>query len=214
MSSQVTTEKPLSQPRSIHKRKLVIAAAQRVFLEQGYGATSMARIAEAAEVSKRTVYNHFESKYVLFSAVIMRLCEDVMPSSADSKSKQTWSQEEYLKWLAVNFLQHIYDSEQIELYRTLVAESRNFPELGIQFFDGPVSTSERVIYDYFVSQRQAGTLSIKSPSTAASQFLGMLKTDLQMKLLLGKRSRVPLAEIEEIAESSVDIFLNGVRRPS
>jgi len=171
----------------------------------------MDRIAEEAAVSKRTVYNHFESKHELFLAIIIRLCENVMPSSADAEANKNWSQERYLKWLSVNFLRHIYDSKQIELFRTIVAESRNFPELGIQFFDGPVSASERVIYDYLVSQKKIGALSINNPSTAASQFLGMLKSDIQMKLLLGKRKRIAPAEIEGIAESAVDIFLNGAR---
>jgi AcrR family transcriptional regulator len=210
MHAQLITEKTL-RPSALRKRGLIITAAQRVFLEFGYGDASMDRVAEEAEISKRTLYNYFESKYELFAAVIMKLCENVMPSSADAKDKQDWSQEEYLKWLAINFLQHIYLSEQIELYRTVVAESRNFPELGIEFFDGPASASERVIYDYLVSQVNTGCLSIKSPSIAASQFLGMLKSNMQMKLLLGKRKRVALTEIEEIAESSVDLFLNGAR---
>jgi TetR/AcrR family transcriptional repressor of mexJK operon len=211
MEAQITTRMTLTRPSSLRKRKLVIAAAHQVFIEQGYGNASMDRIAEVAGVSKRTVYNHFEGKYELFSAVIMRLCENVMPSSADTKAKQNWSQEDYLKWLAVNFLRHIYTSEQIELYRTIVAESRNFPELGIQFFDGPVSASERVIYDYLVSQTNITGLSISNPSLAASHFMGMLKSDMQMKLLLGKRKRITPAEIEEIAESAVGLFLNGAR---
>jgi TetR/AcrR family transcriptional repressor of mexJK operon len=203
--------KTLTRPASLRKRKLVIDAAQRVFLELGYGDAGMDRIAEEAEVSKRTVYNHFESKQELFSAVIMRLCQNVMPSAADAKSKQNWSQQDYLKWLAVNFLQRIYSSDQIELYRTIIAESRNFPDLGTRFFDGPVSDTERVIYDYLVSQVKIGALTIASPSTAASQFLGMLKSDMHMRLLMGKRKRIGSAEIEEIAQSTVDLFLNGAR---
>ena len=44
------------------KRLAILDGAIRVFIENGYETSSMDRIAEAAGVSKRTVYNHFPSK--------------------------------------------------------------------------------------------------------------------------------------------------------
>lgn len=52
------------------KRAEILNAAVDAFREHGYDNTSMDRIAEVAGASKRTVYNHFESKEVLFEAVI------------------------------------------------------------------------------------------------------------------------------------------------
>jgi TetR/AcrR family transcriptional regulator, regulator of autoinduction and epiphytic fitness len=54
------------------KRDEIIAAAAQVFVSAGYDNASMDRIAEVAGASKRTVYNHFSSKEVLFAAVIGR----------------------------------------------------------------------------------------------------------------------------------------------
>ena len=52
------------------KRAEIVSAAIRAFQEDGYGNTSMDRIAEVAGASKRTVYNHFPSKEALFGAVV------------------------------------------------------------------------------------------------------------------------------------------------
>jgi len=55
------------------KRDLILEAATAAFRDEGYECTSMDRIAELAEASKRTVYNHFGSKEALFQAVVERL---------------------------------------------------------------------------------------------------------------------------------------------
>ncbi|MEM7416666.1 MAG: TetR/AcrR family transcriptional regulator [Gemmatimonadota bacterium] len=52
------------------KRAEILDAAVQAFREHGFDNTSMDRIAEVAGASKRTVYNHFESKEVLFEAVM------------------------------------------------------------------------------------------------------------------------------------------------
>ncbi len=60
-------------PRLAKKRNEILEAATQTFSEEGYDAASMDRIAERASASKRTVYNHFDSKEVLFEAVAERL---------------------------------------------------------------------------------------------------------------------------------------------
>ena len=87
-------------------------------------------IAETARVSKRTVYRHFDDKYSLFAAVIQMLCESVVPASVEDLEVDTSDPREALIELGVHFLERIYTSEQIELYRIVVAEAKRFPEIG------------------------------------------------------------------------------------
>jgi TetR/AcrR family transcriptional regulator, regulator of autoinduction and epiphytic fitness len=54
------------------KREEIMDAAAQVFVSAGYESANMDRIAELAGASKRTVYNHFQSKDDLFRAVIGR----------------------------------------------------------------------------------------------------------------------------------------------
>lgn len=57
------------------KRQAIVQAAIAEFREHGFAGTSMDRVAAVAEVSKRTVYNHFPSKDELFEAILLHLWE-------------------------------------------------------------------------------------------------------------------------------------------
>lgn len=61
-----------TQRDTSRKRSEILQAALEVFAEEGFDNASMDRVAERAGASKRTVYNHFPSKEVLFQAVFAR----------------------------------------------------------------------------------------------------------------------------------------------
>ncbi|MBL4636814.1 MAG: TetR/AcrR family transcriptional regulator [Kofleriaceae bacterium] len=58
------------------KRESILDAAVEAFCQEGYESASMDQIAEFAGASKRTVYNHFASKELLFGAVFERFVEE------------------------------------------------------------------------------------------------------------------------------------------
>ena len=67
---------PQSTPRlTDRKRDAIVQAAIGEFREHGFNGTSMDRVAAAADVSKRTVYNHFPSKEELFEAILLLMWE-------------------------------------------------------------------------------------------------------------------------------------------
>lgn len=64
------------------KRQMILDGAIKVFTETGFDASSMDKIAEIASVSKRTVYNHFQSKESLFQAIVenfLKQREEIKP---------------------------------------------------------------------------------------------------------------------------------------
>lgn len=69
-----------AQRRSVTERRIV-ESATALFLRDGYAATSLAAVAEAAGVSERTVYVRFASKVELFQRVIqMGVVGDIDPT--------------------------------------------------------------------------------------------------------------------------------------
>ena len=60
-------------------RKRLLAEAQRLFRERGYGATSLEQVAEAAQVTKGAIYGHFSSK------------EDLLLSAAEAEPPPAWA---------------------------------------------------------------------------------------------------------------------------
>ncbi|WP_428819267.1 TetR/AcrR family transcriptional regulator [Microbulbifer sp. MCCC 1A16149] len=68
--------------RSELKHQAILDAAKQAFLEHGVQNTSMDELAALAQVSKRTVYNHFSSK----EALIMELIGSLWRQAADIPS--------------------------------------------------------------------------------------------------------------------------------
>ncbi|MGT2443983.1 TetR/AcrR family transcriptional regulator [Ensifer adhaerens] len=59
-----------AKTRMERTRKLIVAAASDLFLKHGFLGTNMDEIAATAEVSKQTVYSHFQNKEALFLEVV------------------------------------------------------------------------------------------------------------------------------------------------
>lgn len=57
----------------VDKRQQILDAATRVFLQRGYGETSMERVAQESASARRTLYNQFKSKEALFEAMTERI---------------------------------------------------------------------------------------------------------------------------------------------
>ena len=60
----------IRQAKRVETRRHVIDIATPLFVDHGYQATSMRQLAEASDVSLQTLYNTFDSKFGLFSAVM------------------------------------------------------------------------------------------------------------------------------------------------
>jgi len=70
----------VNRTRSDIKRDAIICAAKQAFQTYGVAGTSMDKLAEIAQVSKRTVYNHFPSKEVIVMHLIRSLWHKCMVS--------------------------------------------------------------------------------------------------------------------------------------
>ncbi|WP_157791176.1 TetR/AcrR family transcriptional regulator, partial [Bradyrhizobium japonicum] len=57
---------------AIERDQRLIEVATRLFLDRGFDATSLDAVAEAARVSKPTVYSRYGDKRGLFAAVLRR----------------------------------------------------------------------------------------------------------------------------------------------
>lgn len=192
------------------KIKAILKAATKLFLRDGFAATSMDAIALAANVSKRTVYGHFGNKKDLFAAIIRDLCSDVLPpfTALPDNSEDV---EDRLTRIGVAFLTRVYAQEQIRLFRTVVTESRIYPEIGEMMFEGPISRSNHVIADYLREMQARRKIELDDADLAAVQFLGMLKTDIHIRLLFNQKLKLDQADIENIARRSARLFLYGAQ---
>ncbi len=71
----MTARKPAGATRTERKHRAILAAAEELFLQQGFERTSMDDVAALAGVSKQTVYAQFSSKDALFAAMSLGMTE-------------------------------------------------------------------------------------------------------------------------------------------
>src|SRR3954468_21364300 len=74
---------PLGRRRGRGARERIISASQQLFRDQGINRTGMDQLCAAAQVSKRTAYQHFPSKDELVAEYLRRFDPDVMPGVFD-----------------------------------------------------------------------------------------------------------------------------------
>jgi AcrR family transcriptional regulator len=65
----------------------ILAAADKLFYTQGIRAVGVDAIAAAADVSKRTLYNHYPSKDALISAYLNARFHPIAPSDAPAREQ-------------------------------------------------------------------------------------------------------------------------------
>ena len=74
---------PTGRRRGRGARERILSASQRLFREQGINRTGMDQLCAAAEVSKRTAYQHFSSKDELVAEYLRRFDPSVLSDVFD-----------------------------------------------------------------------------------------------------------------------------------
>jgi AcrR family transcriptional regulator len=104
-SDTQTAGRPVRLPRSA-RRKQLLAAAQEVFVAQGYHAAAMDDIAERAGVSKPVLYQHFPGKLELYLALLDTHCDalvekirSAMTATTDNKERVAGAVRAYFEFV-------------------------------------------------------------------------------------------------------------------
>ena len=100
-----TGGRPVRMPRSA-RRKQLLAAAQDVFVANGYHAAAMDDIAERAGVSKPVLYQHFPGKLELYLALLDTHCDALvanvrgaMGATNDNKDRVSGAMQAYFEFV-------------------------------------------------------------------------------------------------------------------
>jgi len=190
------------------KRQAILDAAKRAFIAHGYSGASIEAIAEAAPVSKPTLYNHFKGKQELFAAVIAGQCEALL-STLTREQAELADPVAGLKAIANAFVELVYTDEALQLYRLIIAEQQQFPGLGeLVYRSGPESVLQQ-LSTYLDELKARSILSIDNIETSSRLFFGMLKGDQHFRCLLGLQSGLSDGEKRLLIDATVSLFLKG-----
>jgi TetR/AcrR family transcriptional regulator, mexJK operon transcriptional repressor len=99
----------------------------------------------------------------------------------------------------------------VELYRLLVAQARQFPELAREYYLGGPGQSVVRLAAWLADQTHRGQLAVAEPSLAAEQFFSMVVSHMQMRRLFGVSDVPDLTERHRRVRFAVESFLRAHR---
>lgn len=200
---------PVTGNVSDKKRQAIIDAAISEFIEHGFQKASMDRISVQADVSKRTVYKHFESKEKLFGEISKRIFNEALEAT-EYEYTNTVSLELQLTHIAQQETQLITSAYYVDASRMLMAEHMLNPQLGLEAL-AKVITLESGLKRWLKSAVQDNALSITDFDLAASQFFSLLKSVMYWPQIVYRRQAPEKQEQDTIIASAVRMFLAEYR---
>lgn len=203
--------KPGRRPSPEVRRSAILEAAGAVFFEQGFTAASIDAIIERTGGSKRNIYQEFGSKEGLFTALVTEISDRVL---AALSAEEGAARDLHAALLGIGRrLMSLYLSPAlIGVYRAIVTESQRFPELARYFYEKGPERGETRLAELLEAANAAGQADVPDCRLAASHFVGMLRDNLHLQVVLGLRAAPGPEELEKAVKSVVDLFYYGVRR--
>lgn len=187
------------------KRLAVINAAIEEFLAAGFDATSMDRIAARANVSKRTVYNHFPGKEALFAEILRQLWDASHMGEATAYRADRPLRPQLLHLLSRK-LKLMNDNAFVSLARVAIAAGIHSPERARDMV-ARLGEREEDLTVWVRAATADGRLRTSDPMLAAQQLQGLVKAfAFWPQVTMGQP---PLSEEErkKVADSTADMFL-------
>jgi TetR/AcrR family transcriptional regulator, mexJK operon transcriptional repressor len=202
--------------RSARKRVAILAAARDLFLQRGYGGTSMDDVAARAAVSKQTVYKNFADKQRLFTEVITsdvgRTEDTAQAQMAAMPDSENVSDD--LRAVARHHLADVMQPNRLRLRRMLIGEAERFPELAQAWYASGPERSCLEFARWFTAWDRRALLRAPDPMLAAQHFNWLvLSIPLNKAMAYAEEdSLFTEAELNHYADEAVRVFLAAYGR--
>jgi AcrR family transcriptional regulator len=188
----------------------LLQTATELFLNKGYGDTSIEMIAKKAGISKRTFYDRYADKSEIFATVTRRLIDHMRPKGKVHLFDEG-SLSEILHRLAQIILRAALGKDAVALQRLMLAEAGRFPELAlIMEKQGARNEAIQLIASLLKKETLAGNIKVADPHFAAEQFLQMV-ISVPQRRAMGLGDGMTPAEYERWGRDAVEFFLHACR---
>jgi AcrR family transcriptional regulator len=209
-SSQSSIERRGGRPTSaeaaaLHQR--LREAAVKTFLDKGYDATTMVAIAEAAGITKATLYTRYPDKRAVFLDVIPWAFSRAVQLEADQAFDEN---DLYGALIAIGrgALQHALKPEIVQLHKVARNEAHRFPEFALSADSLGWARRQQQVMDLLRRHAGLGTLDIDDVELTAEHFLALVEV-LPARLADFGLYRSQQEEERHLVHA-VNLFLRGV----
>ncbi|MEL6468260.1 MAG: TetR/AcrR family transcriptional regulator [Cyanobacteria bacterium J06623_4] len=190
----------MARPRKITIEQ-ILEAAQAVFLEKGFGASTY-EIANAAGISEGSIFKRFPTKEALFFAA-MGASTSSFPSFLEATVGQG-DLRENLKKISLELIGVFHEL----VPKMMMLRSKGLPMPAMLMEPGtapPVQLLKRLT-DLFEREMALGRMHCQKPQMVAMVLIGSL-----MHYVVFLQMSAPLPDAEEYVESVVDLLWKSIR---
>lgn len=195
------------------KAGLILEAAKKVFLEQGYDASSTDLIASTAGVSKATVYKRFKSKEALLIALIDHEIRATLPETLWEPGSGNLDIEASLRQIAETYLDIFLTKAGAGLHRLILGQALRHPEIGRMFYAAGPERTHAQVATFIQAAVEKELLVVPDVAIAATQFLSLMRADLTLNSTLSLPFP-PKEAVEASIDSGIRMFLAAYGRRS
>jgi AcrR family transcriptional regulator len=183
----------------------IVEAASELFVEFGFQATTLDKVAQRAKISKLSIYRHFENKEALFSAAIVAGCHQLFAPQALLEGVEG-SVEDQLMVVGSLLLHTLLRPDVSSVEAMVMADKTNQKSLSkLHYEAGPAHVIAQI--EALLRQLHAkALLNVPDPLQSARLFAALFKgSDL---LIIARFDEVKAEdEIESYCRSAVAMFI-------
>ena len=185
----------------------ILAVSTEFFLHEGYTGTTIEGIADAAGVSKRTIYSRYPTKEALFDAVIHRLVDRQLaeefvpaPDLPLAEALRRWAQAVFKSGLR---------PESRTLSSLLLREGHKFPEMTRILLDAVEYQFVIPLATYLQAQQALGRIRPVACRQVAALFINLMTNEVARRELL-LEPHDSLSDMEDFVAHAVDLVVGGL----
>ncbi|NES18508.1 MAG: TetR/AcrR family transcriptional regulator [Symploca sp. SIO3E6] len=187
-----------------NKAERILVGALQTFATYGYAAASMDRIAAAAGVSKPTLYNYFQDKEGLFTALINQFTQDKPMAVLEESLLLQTPLRDSLKYLASVLLNDFANKQpKFTLIRLVIGQSGKFPDLAqtmIKNVHKPVLEKLSYLFTHHPDSKAT------DPEVSASMFAGSIMHYIITQEILHGKEIIPM-ECDRFIDGLVNVLV-------
>ena len=196
------------RPKDMEKRTAVLEAAMALFPSRGYDGVSMDAIAQAAGVSKLTVYSHFADKEALFAAAVTECCAQLLPHRLFVPDPGL-PVSEALFHIARPFVDLMMDERAVSLHRVMISQAGQDRRLTEVFFGAGPRAILLEMESFLHEASHSGYLRVADPARASEHFFCLLKGLGHVRVLVGLSDPPTSDQRDAHVREVVGVFLRA-----
>jgi TetR/AcrR family transcriptional regulator of autoinduction and epiphytic fitness len=195
----------VKKTRSELKREAIVEASIEAFHQNGINETSMDKIAEMANVSKRTVYNHFASKEMLVTEIFKEIWRNLQ-TSMDKPYQANQPLYEQLEALLVDEMKFSSCPEYIEMIRFAMGYFIHKPD-EMRDYSDEFMNADTPLKRWLTSAKEDNRLKISDVEDANHTLLDIIKGKSFWPQLLRRDPLLSEQERVDLAHKAAGMFL-------